>query len=284
MSIDITEETSRQDLITASVFLIIKILQFRLSFFSSSSSSSPSNKEATITTGTTNEASQAANSRCPKHISQILDLEAQLQALQHTPAILEYSETKGEEYLRACVDDYTKLGDEIYHLEKKTALLQEKLEQKDAIIRSLRRKAEIDKECHEHHLKLATLQAAIRYGGGIREGEIERLQALVAGRPAPLPPPPPSPAPSFGLLFEEEGGPSLETVRSNIELGFEGSAGLETATATLAIGGVAGATGRKRVRFNHGAWSGSRKRWFVEGGGAEEEQKQGKNAVGQAGP
>ncbi|KAK6519751.1 hypothetical protein TWF506_000050 [Arthrobotrys conoides] len=130
---------------------------------------------------------------------------------------------KDEDYLRACLKDYTKLGDEIFHLKKQNAALQEKLEQQETIIRGLRRKAKIDEESHEHQLNLATLQAAIRYGGrGGKKEEVERLQALVAGRQAdgPLPRPPNS---NFGLLFEEgeERVPSSSppTRRSNIEVG-----------------------------------------------------------------
>ncbi|KAF3210912.1 hypothetical protein TWF191_011031 [Orbilia oligospora] len=87
---------------------------------------------------------------------------------------------KTEEYLHACLKDYTKLGDEIHRLKKESAALKEKLEQKDAIIRGLKRKAKLDEESHKHQISLATLQAAIKYtsGCGGKKGEAERLQAL----------------------------------------------------------------------------------------------------------
>ncbi|KAF3265411.1 hypothetical protein TWF192_000061 [Orbilia oligospora] len=70
---------------------------------------------------------------------------------------------KTEEYLHACLKDYTKLGDEIHRLKKESAALKEKLEQKDAIIRGLKRKAKLDEESHKHQISLATLQAAINF-------------------------------------------------------------------------------------------------------------------------
>ncbi|KAF3282267.1 hypothetical protein TWF970_001680 [Orbilia oligospora] len=112
---------------------------------------------------------------------------------------------KTEEYLHACLKDYTKLGDEIHCLKKENAALKEKLEQKDAIIRGLKRKAKLEEESHKYQANLATLQAAIKYtsGYGGKKGEAERLQALVAGRQAARPLPR-SPNPSFDLLFEGE--------------------------------------------------------------------------------
>ncbi|EGX48267.1 hypothetical protein AOL_s00080g392 [Orbilia oligospora ATCC 24927] len=112
---------------------------------------------------------------------------------------------KTEEYLHACLKDYTKLGDEIHCLKKENTALKEKLEQKDAIIRGLKRKAKLEEESHKYQANLATLQAAIKYtsGYGGKKGEAERLQALVAGRQAARPLPR-SPNPSFDLLFEGE--------------------------------------------------------------------------------
>ncbi|KAF3190058.1 hypothetical protein TWF225_002554 [Orbilia oligospora] len=83
---------------------------------------------------------------------------------------------KTEEYLHACLKDYTKLGDEIHRLKKENAALKDKLEQKDAIIRGLKRKAKLDEESHKHQVKLATLQAAIN--------KQQREEEAVAKRPA----------------------------------------------------------------------------------------------------
>ncbi|KAF3210344.1 hypothetical protein TWF106_008587 [Orbilia oligospora] len=126
---------------------------------------------------------------------------------------------KTEEYLHACLKDYTKLGDEIHRLKKESAALKEKLEQKDAIIRGLKRKAKLDEESHKHQISLATLQAAIKYtsGCGGKKGEAERLQALVAGRQTTRPLPR-SPNPSFDLLFE--GGEDHEIPSSPPIAGF----------------------------------------------------------------
>ncbi|KAF3136676.1 hypothetical protein TWF703_005390 [Orbilia oligospora] len=117
---------------------------------------------------------------------------------------------KTEEYLHACLKDYTKLGDEIHRLKKENAALKDKLEQKDAIIRGLKRKAKLDEESHKHQVKLATLQAAIKYTSGGKKGEAERLQALISGKQAARSLPR-SPNPSFDLLFEGGGDeiPSL---------------------------------------------------------------------------
>ncbi|KAK6502076.1 hypothetical protein TWF481_009887 [Arthrobotrys musiformis] len=113
------------------------------------------------------------------------ELEAQLKTLQGKHADLEATKRKDEEYVRATVEGYAKLGDEIYHLKKRIAWLQAEIEKKDATVRSLRRKAEIDEESREQHLNLTVLQMAIKFDSctsGGRKKEIERLQGLVAGR------------------------------------------------------------------------------------------------------
>ncbi|KAK6348706.1 hypothetical protein TWF718_006493 [Orbilia javanica] len=121
-----------------------------------------------------------------------------------------------DEYLLACLQDYTKLKDEIHQLKKKNAALRTDLEQKQAIIRGLKRTAEIDDECRKQRLNLTTLQTAFKCIGGDKKWGPKHLKSIAAKsakRPAFFPP---SPSRPNSISFREDGGAaSLKMVRSN---------------------------------------------------------------------
>ncbi|KAK6519243.1 hypothetical protein TWF281_003079 [Arthrobotrys megalospora] len=130
---------------------------------STSPSSSPNNQPRAVITIKQDPSDSSSSSSSSPSSSRVKELENELAILKQKYSKLEKEEMQSQKYLAASVEDYTKLCDKIYHLRKKNSSLQAELEKKDAIIRGLKREAEIVGECHDHQINTVHLQAALRF-------------------------------------------------------------------------------------------------------------------------